>query len=338
VSSPPVRSLSVFICVHLRFLLCVLCALSAVASASAQEADLPDARPVPDVQVIPLPDHQASFQHLGRELTRYWFSPLQPRPFWYPMAGPEGRSLSRMGHPHDPVGHSHHNSVWISHHDVCGVSFWNDRGEGRIVHQAVDRLEDGPRSASMLSRNAWVHGPDGKVLMSERRRAEVEVLDAGHWRLLIDLQLEAPPHSSVTLGATPFGIIGVRMAKTIGVLDGGGRILSSEGQVNEKDIFRKPARWVDYSGPITAQGRAGIALMDHPANPGHPCPFHVRDDGWMGVCLTLDRPLVIEPGHPLRLRYALWVHPGVPQGEAVQKAWDDFARGELPALTPPPKP
>ena len=29
-----------------------------------------------------------------------------------------------MGHPHDPVGHSHHNSVWIAHESVNGESFW----------------------------------------------------------------------------------------------------------------------------------------------------------------------------------------------------------------------
>ena len=71
----------------------------------------------------------------------------------------------------------------------------------------------------------------------------------------------------MTLGKTPFGPIGVRMAKTIGVTDGGGRILNSAGQRNEAEAFRKPARWVDYSGPITNEQTAGITLMDHPANP-----------------------------------------------------------------------
>ena len=49
----------------------------------------------------------------------------------------------------------------------------------------------------------------------------------------------------------------VRMAKTIGVIDGGGRILNSEGQLNEKEVFRKPARWVDYSGAVAQHG-AGV--------------------------------------------------------------------------------
>lgn len=304
------------------------------AASAIGEEDLPGAQPVPDVQVVPLPNHEASFQHLGRELTRYYYGPGLARPFWYPIAGPEGRSLSRMGHPRDPLTHSHHNSVWISHNDVGGVSFWADRGTpppGRIVHQAVEELEDTPASAWMLSRNAW-QGPEGKTLLHERRRAEVRPLADGQWLLLIDLQLEAPGDQPLILGATPFGMLGVRMAKTIGVHDGGGRVLNSNGELNEAQVFRQAARWVDYSGPVTTTARGGIALLDHPANPDHPTPFHVRDDGWMGASLTLNRPLTIEPGKPLRLRYALWVHAGVPRADDVEAHWQAFAKDPLPPL------
>jgi hypothetical protein len=295
------------------------------------ETDLPAAKPVPDVQVLPLPHDQASFLHVDRELTRYHFGAELTRPYWYPITGPAGRSLTRMGHPQDPFSHSHHNSVWISHNDVNGVSFWADRGRGRIVHQRIDQFEDGPVRASMLTYNAWQTN-EGQTLMFERRRATVELLEGEQWRMLIDLQLEAPPGKPVTLGQTPFGLIGVRMAKTIGVLDGGGRILNSAGQLNEKEVFRKPAKWVDYSGPVTNQLRGGIALLDHPSNPDHPTPFHVREDGWMGASLTLERPLTIEPGKPLRLRYALWVHPGVPSVADVERQWQAFAQSEAPAM------
>lgn len=239
-----------------------------------------------------------------------------------------------MGHPRDPLTHSHHNSVWIAHNDVDGVNFWTDRGPpppGRIVHQAIEECEDGPASAWMLTRNAW-QGPDGKTVIQERRRTEVRPLESGQWLMLVDLQLETPAGKPVVLGKTPFGMMGVRMAKTIGVHDGGGRILNSNGQINEGQVFRKPARWVDYSGPITNQDRGGIALLDHPANPDHPTPFHVRDDGWMGISLTLNRPLTIEPGKPLRLRYGLWVHGGVPKTDEVEQHWQAFAKDRLPPM------
>jgi hypothetical protein len=112
----------------------------------------------------------------------------------------------------------------------------------------------------------------------------------------------------------------------------GGRILNSEGRRNEEEIFRKPARWVDYSGPVTNEAAGGITLMDHPQNPGHPAPFHVRGDGWMGACLTLGGPITIEPGRPLRLRYGLCVHAGVPQPAAIAARFDDFRRRTLPPM------
>ncbi len=303
-------------------------------STAAPDEDLPTAKPVPAVQVIPLPYDQASFQHAGRELTRYHYGPALQRPFCYPMAGPEGRSLTRMGHPRDPFGHSHHNSVWISHADVGGVNFWADRGKdvGRIVHQHVEQFEDGQHSAWMLAVNHWQDAA-GKIVLLERRRIEIQPLAAGQWLMYLDMEFQPPADAPVTIGATAFGMIAVRMAKTIGVADGGGRVLTSEGLRNEEQAFRKPARWMDYSGPVTDRATGGITLMDHPANPNHPAPFHLRNDGWMGACLTLDKPLVVEPGKPLRLRYGLWMHQGVPQAAHIQQRWQDFVEQPLPPLT-----
>ena len=100
-------------------------------------------RPVPRAQVVPQPYDQVSFQRDGHEIARYHFGHDLRRPFVFPLIGPSGRSLTRMGHPHDPETHSHHNSVWVAHNDVDGVSFWDDRAKGRIVQQRVELLEDG---------------------------------------------------------------------------------------------------------------------------------------------------------------------------------------------------
>ena len=116
------------------------------------------------------------------------------------------------------------------------------------------------------------------------------------------------------------------MAKTIGVNDGGGTIRNSEGGVNEAGVFWKSAKWVDYSGPITATATEGITLMDHPSNPNHPSIFHVRNDGWMGASLTHQAPRTIEPGQPLRLRYGLYVHAGMPDTKVLEQRWVEFSR------------
>ena len=284
---------------------------------------------VPLMQAIPLPKDEISFQRNGVELTRYYFGHDLNRPFLFPIIGPSGRSLTRMGHPHDPETHSHHNSVWISHRDVNGLNFWEDRGKVRIIHKKIERLDDGMESAWVSTLNVWTNDT-GQVLLNEKRTITVRNLTADEWMLILDLQLE-PEKEPVTLGKTPFGLIGVRMAKTIGVSDGGGSIRNSEGGVNEAGCFWKPARWVDYAGPITSKAIEGITLMDHPQNPGHPSVYHVRNDGWMGVSLTFDAPRSIEPKKTMRLRYGLYVHARARSPKQIEEKWKLFA--ELPTRT-----
>lgn len=291
----------------------------------------PHTRPVPRLQTVPQPYAQISFQRDGVEVARYHFDKDLRRPFLFPLIGPSGRSVTRMGHPRDPEGHSHHNSVWITHHDVNGVSFWGDRTPGKIVHQRIEAMDEDATSntAFVQSINHWINEKDNNALMLvERRRTTLELLPDNELLLTLDLRLELPPDKNqpVTLGKTPFGMVGVRMAKTVGTLDGGGVIRNSEGQVNEQQVFWKPAKWCDYSGPMTATTTEGATLFDHPDNPHHPTVFHVRGDGWMGASLTQARELQITREAPLQLRFGVYVHAGTPTVEALGQRWEAFVR------------
>lgn len=303
--------------------LLLVMALWAGQATAAGQATLPGAKPVPAVQALPLPLDQISFEYQGRELTRYYYGQDLRRPFLYPLTGPAGRSLTRMGHPRDQQSHKHHNSVWIAHQNVNGANFWEDLSTNQIVQVAFERAEDGDAAAFVVVRNEWRSG--GAALMTERRQITVRPLGNGEWLLLLDLRFEARSNP-VTLGQTAFGFVGVRMAKTIGVRDGGGRMRNSAGGVNEAGCFRNPARWVDYTGPITATALEGITLMDHPANFSHPTPFHVRDDGWMGASPTFAAEKVITPDAPLELRYGLYIHAGLPSTEEIDRVYHTFAQ------------
>ena len=287
--------------------------------------------PVLRLQALPLPHFTTSFQFDGRELTACHYDPADRRVFWYPFFATKDASLTRMGHPHDPFGHSHHNSVWISHADIDGVNFWGDRGKslGKIQCVAIPReaYTDGDEHASMKMILNWIREEDAAVLLIETRRAELMLLDgAKSWMMVVDMEFTTPKRELTQFNPSPFGVMAVRMAKSIGVQDGKGRILNSEGAINEAAIFRQPARWCDYSGRLTndSDGFAGITLMNHPVNPEHPTPFHVRDDGWMGACLNLNSTIEVSETHKLRLRYGLWVHDAISNRAECEAIWERF--------------
>jgi hypothetical protein len=290
-------------------------------------------KPPPRVQARPEPRSGVSFLVDDRLVLGLDGGTGMRRPFLHPVLGPAGLPLTRMGHPHDPVAHSHHNSIWIAHNDVDGTSFWSDQG-GTIEVVRVTRFEDADDHAAVEFATAW-RTPAGAVLLRENRRVRLSTMAADVWRIDVESELHAAERP-VTLGATPFGFLAVRVAKSMGVTDGGGRILNSEGGVDEAGCFRRPARWVDYTGPVTATLDEGITLMDHPDNLHHPVEFHVRDDGWMGAATTFRAAHAIQPGAALRLRHGLLVHGGATTAEAIDAEWRRFAA--LPFRPFPTKP
>ena len=109
-----------------------------------------------------------------------------------------------------------------------------------------------------------------------------------------------------------------------------GQLKVQQNKQAEKNVWGKRSEWVDYSGPMPRGAVEGITLMDHPANPGHPNPYHVRDDGWMGATTTFAEPHIIDQDHPLTLRYGLWVHGGLPSATEINAQFEAFAKIEPP--------
>src|SRR3954453_17544403 len=81
---------------------------------------------VPRVQIVPLTDEAVSFQFEGVERMRWNAARRYVRPHLFPVLGPSGRSVTRMGPPGDPT-HDPHRSIWFAHRDIGGVNFWEDR-------------------------------------------------------------------------------------------------------------------------------------------------------------------------------------------------------------------
>lgn len=285
------------------------------------------ANKLPRCQVIPLPDHQVSFQIDGGERLRWHFGPSYPRPFFYPLLGPSGSSLTRLGHPGAP-DHDHHRSIWFAHHQVQGVDFWSDRTAARIRQKTWLCYQDGDNEATMAVLLGWYDGHDPKELLEQELVAGVRPGPEGG--TLLELQSTfRPTAESLEFGKTNFGFLAVRVAKNLSAHFGGGTITNSEEAVGEPAIFGKPAKWMDYSGPIPGivpkTGIEGITFFDHPTNPGHPVSWHVREDGWMGAAVCLKESVTTTRKQPLTLRYLLQTHRDSVKVERANEVAKGFA-------------
>jgi hypothetical protein len=286
----------------------------------------------PRCQVVPLPSEQASFQVDGAERLRWHYGAGYPRPFFYPLMGPSGHSLTRMGHPGAP-NHDHHRSVWFAHHKVLGIDFWSDQTPARIRQHSWLTYQDAADEAVMAVLLRWYDGHDPQELLEQELVVALRPGEAGE--SLVELQSTFRPRAETfEFGQTNFGFFAVRLAKHISAHFGGGELTSSNGARGEPAIFGKPAEWMDYSGPVPAiqsdrgpnkdtaaesaddgephreETMEGITYFDHPANPGHPAHWHVREDGWMGASVCMQESVVTTQQRPLALRYLLHAHRG----------------------------
>jgi hypothetical protein len=285
-------------------------------------------KPIPRCQIIPETDHQASFTVDGVERLRWHFGSGYPRPFFYPLIGPSGAALTRMGHPGAP-DHDHHRSIWFAHEKVLGVNFWGDNTTARIRQKQWLAYQDGDEEAVMAVLLGWYDGHDPQELLTQE--LIVAVRPYGDGETLVELQSSFRPQAeSLELGRTNFGFLAVRVAKGISAFFGGGGLRNSEGAVGEREIFGKRARWTDYSGPTKNDVVEGITYFDHANNPGHPTHWHVREDGWMGASFNLASPYVIRRDQPLVLRYLLHAHAKTIDPKMADDIADDF--NERPGL------
>lgn len=276
---------------------------------------------MPRVEAIPEPDNQVSFRVDGSEKLRWHAAERYPRPFFYPLIGPSGRSLTRIGHPAAP-DHDHHRSVWFAHQNLAGNDFWIEGQLTRLRQRQWVHYQDGEDEAIMVVDLGWFDAHNAP-LMDQRLIVGLRPLENGEF--LFELQSTFSTRiDPLKLEKTNFGFLAVRVAKSISKHYGGGELRSSNGNVGEPAIFGREAIWVDYSGPIVGDTIEGITYIPHLRNPDYPSRWHVRDDGWMSAAFTGRESYSLTPRQPLTLRYLLYIHAGPGDPGAIHKQVETF--------------
>jgi hypothetical protein len=108
------------------------------------------------------------------------------------------------------------------------------------------------------------------------------------------------------------------------------QIMTSDGPIIEMPDGRFRGRYpaVDYSAIVDGQ-EAGIAILNHPANPRTPTPWYVirsPEMNFFSPAILCYEPMTLRPGERLALRYRVLVHGGRWDAGRLQAEQEMFSR------------
>lgn len=261
----------------------------------------------------------------GQLFCEYRYQDIR-QPILYPLIGPNGQALTRS-YPLDVVAGEErsdpqHQSLWFSHSNVNGKDFWTAADGCRIEHL---RFFPSKQANVIHSQNIWMDG-QGKALCLDERRISFVVEKDLRW---IDYEVTLfASEGAVTFGQSKEGGMAIRLAAPLR-LEGevaAGRALNSEDESGE-DLQGSRASWVDYS---TGRGAAayGLAIFDHPENPGHPSRWNARENGLCAATPFSAAVLELAKGERKTFRYRILMHKGDVDSAGVGQLYEKYARGQ----------
>ncbi len=245
-------------------------------------------------------------------------APENQRPFIHPWQAPDGAgTLTENAPPHHPWQHG----LYVGLNDVNGVGFWTEGKTDGTFHPAPltpATIEGNTATWEVVTE--W-RDPDGKPLLTETQA--YRLTDKGSTTQL-DLDWTLTATVALTFGKYAYGGLFVRMPWRP---EANGVVLTSEGYTNSSTADQQRARWVAIAMalPDRENGPAGVAMLDHPANPEHPVPWRV--DGQLGIAPSrcIAGSWQLAAGNLSLNRYRLMSFVGAPELDLIESTWRDFA-------------
>lgn len=277
----------------------------------------------PSLAVEATPQRLAFFRPGQTQPLLAQHAPMDARPFIHPMLAPDGAGvLTENELPHHPWQHG----LYVGLNDVNGIGFWT---EGKLAGHGPDgTFHPQPLTAPVLAgpTAAWRvvsdwRAPDGATMLTETQAWRLDDRGATYG---LDLEWTLTARIALRFGHYPYGGLFLRMPWR---KETGGDVRTSEGAASIDAAEGKRARWVALAMPIPgrAAGPAGIALLDHPANPGHPAPWRVDNNLGIAPSRCIAGAWELPAAATTTNRYRLVVFTGGIDAAAIEREWQGFA-------------
>jgi hypothetical protein len=193
----------------------------------------------------------------------------------------------------------------------------------------MSRVEAGPVLAAIDAENVWKWGDRDPIV---REEVAIRVFRQQNRRRFLDIRLRLTALADeVSIGGRPKATYGGFNMRTFPEFD------QRKIDMHIGPPEAKPRRaWFHLTGNFpSGKGLAGVALLEHVANPDYPSfPDPQTADRvpgqyprWRSVqpAWPGDREVALRRDEPLALRYRLWIHPGSSDEAELKSVWASYA-------------
>lgn len=253
--------------------------------------------------------------------TSYRFADDEKYPFLFPVNGPSGASATSMRNGQYP----HHSSLFFGCDMVNGGNYWQEGLErGRIISQGP--VIENASGAKIVITDACDWKRDGSHPLRDSRRLVISAPAPGLRQIDFDITLEAL--EDVVIQKTNHSLFSARMDPDL-TPRFGGTMINAEGATGEKGTFGMPSPWLACYGSRDEKTTEGLAILQHPQNPGYPSPWFTRDYGFLSPTPMFwpadGKSTRLAKGSKMKLRYRVLVFAGEPQELGLAKQHADYA-------------
>jgi Methane oxygenase PmoA len=284
----------------------------------------------------------------GKPFTTYYVSG-SAKPYLMPLMTPAGVEISRPfpagddilgANPKDPSFEPHQRPLYFGHGNINGLDFWGEQAFDRYYedhvrqpygHMKVTSVEQsGPLSVratfALLDPNERKIGEEAQAFVFAEQ-GSVRTIDCE----FVIRATDGP----VVMGDTKEGTFGIRLRAELSAPHD--HMVNSGGGHGEKEIWGRPAEWVNYSGTVSGKP-VGIAVFDSPSSFRHPTTWHARayglfaanPFGWRAFSHDANRDgsWTVPHGQSLAFRYRVLIYDGEMTPAQIDEAYRRYAAGK----------
>lgn len=257
----------------------------------------------------------------GKFFTSYRFTADEKYPLFFPVNGPSGASVTSMRNGEYP----HHSSLFFGCDMLNGGNYWQEGNErGQILSEGAVLQNASGNEIIITDACSWKRPESNPI--RDTRRIVISAPSESLRRIDFEITLEAL--EDVTIRKTNHSLFSARMDPDLTPAFGG-TMVNAEGLTGEKNTFAKASPWLACYGPRNEKVVEGLAILQHPGNPGFPAKWFTRDYGFLSPTPMFwpanGDHTQLAKGEKLHLRYRVFVFSGTPETAGLAQRFSEYS-------------